>query len=474
MMKKYVQFSVVIVFGSILFAQTPTVEWKKTYYDDVVQMASLSAIQARENGGFLMAGIGNFNILKTDSECVIEDFETYSNFHAESIKETLDGGFVIAGRQQNNGMIIKLDENMNIEWDNAYGGSDFDIIHQILVNADGSYTFVGQTYSPEISGYSDGSNAWLGFVDTEGDLIWEKAFGELGKTGFYDIVYGESGTFYACGVEFGATRDNLLVKFDFAGNIVWDVVLGGSNTDNYNSLIRNDAGNIVVVGESNSTDGAFASNHGNYDLVLATHRASDGQLLDLNLYGGSGYEYGKEIQLMEDGNYIIVSGTNSSDGDISTPVTDGYTDAWVVKISPSGQKIWDISVDYDEIGGSDAEIYSMSRSSDGAYVFVGSIVVNQGSNDTSFLFKLGGTMGVEEVSTNKFQVYPNPAKDIVHLQNIEFGSKIQIYDMSGKKVFTSTAQSETVQINISSLSKGVYVIEIQSKGKKSTRKLIVK
>lgn len=62
-----------------------------------------------------------------------------------------------------------------------------------------------------------------------------------------------------------------------------------------------------------------------------------------------------------------------------------------------------------------------------------------------------------EVSTGKAKVlvYPNPAVDIVHIDSKNMKS-VALYDMNGKKLL----ESNTNEVNVSKLPKGVYVLKI--------------
>lgn len=72
------------------------------------------------------------------------------------------------------------------------------------------------------------------------------------------------------------------------------------------------------------------------------------------------------------------------------------------------------------------------------------------------------TTSINEIKNNEnIQIYPNPAKTVVYLNYTETEiAKIQVYDMIGKCVIESSLTSGTNIIDVSKLSKGVYVIKI--------------
>lgn len=77
-------------------------------------------------------------------------------------------------------------------------------------------------------------------------------------------------------------------------------------------------------------------------------------------------------------------------------------------------------------------------------------------------------------NTNKFAVFPNPAKTTVFVigQNL---AEINIVDYSGKKLISKVVNgANNISIDISTLPKGVYIIQMKDKqGNKQTQKLAV-
>jgi len=65
-------------------------------------------------------------------------------------------------------------------------------------------------------------------------------------------------------------------------------------------------------------------------------------------------------------------------------------------------------------------------------------------------------------------IYPNPANDMLYLKNISGDKTIYIYDLDGKLIRTYTGSSDS--IDVSTFSKGVYLIEIQSEELSVTKK----
>ena len=75
-----------------------------------------------------------------------------------------------------------------------------------------------------------------------------------------------------------------------------------------------------------------------------------------------------------------------------------------------------------------------------------------------------------------FAVYPNPANNMVIIQNKNNAviSKVTLVDILGKNIQTSTFNSSEVSMDISNLNAGIYFIEIYSNEVKTIKKIIKK
>lgn len=82
-----------------------------------------------------------------------------------------------------------------------------------------------------------------------------------------------------------------------------------------------------------------------------------------------------------------------------------------------------------------------------------------------------GTLQTADPSIEKISIYPNPAKDRITLRNAKNVSDIKIYDASGRIMKISAPKSET--LDVSTLLKGTYIIEILS-GDKTFRTKFIK
>ena len=89
----------------------------------------------------------------------------------------------------------------------------------------------------------------------------------------------------------------------------------------------------------------------------------------------------------------------------------------------------------------------------------------------------GGGLGIAENNTStSFTIYPNPADDMITI-NLEHSShtimNLNIYNVAGSLVKTLLLQQNEQKINVSDISKGIYIVEIKSEGWTEKQKLII-
>jgi len=91
---------------------------------------------------------------------------------------------------------------------------------------------------------------------------------------------------------------------------------------------------------------------------------------------------------------------------------------------------------------------------------VGQIGSTMWVDDISLEF---GGVGVEEVDNGKVSIYPNPSADFININTIDLPSnlKLNIYDLSGKKVMSRLLNSNNEMIDISGLNSGTYLLVVQ-------------
>lgn len=280
------------------------IQWQKTYGGTSSDRAT--SVIVLDDGGYTIAGLSSSNdgdvsgnhgeadywILNINSSGDLIWQKCYggnADDQAQSITSTIDGGFVIVGHSSsNNGDVfgnhglgdywaIKIDGDGILQWQNTYGGSNYDDAFSVVNTNDSSYIILGYTQSidGDIIGFHGGiSDYWVVKIDSNGVLIWQKCFGGSFSEEGFSINKSIDNTYILAGHSgsndgdvsghHGATgySDFWIVNIDAIGNIIWEKSLGGSSTDEALSVLQTSDLGHIVTGWAQSTDGDITEHHG--------------------------------------------------------------------------------------------------------------------------------------------------------------------------------------------------------------------
>ena len=78
---------------------------------------------------------------------------------------------------------------------------------------------------------------------------------------------------------------------------------------------------------------------------------------------------------------------------------------------------------------------------------------------------------------SKYTIYPNPATDkitITHHDELINEAAVSIFNINGEMILNNMIQNQNkFEMNISSLSKGIYFVKIQTKSEIESKKLVI-
>jgi hypothetical protein len=83
-------------------------------------------------------------------------------------------------------------------------------------------------------------------------------------------------------------------------------------------------------------------------------------------------------------------------------------------------------------------------------------------------------LSVATLNAEAFGMYPNPANEVVNFNGLERDSQITIFDATGRVVLKSQIQSFQYQMNVSTLTNGVYFVRYETKGNVSMKELVIR
>lgn len=262
-------------------------------------------------------------------------------------------------------------------------GRNKDTFNSAIETNDKELIVVGTSYGADSRFDTKGAqDAVIVKYDSKGNQQWIKSFGGSENDIFNSvietknkelIVVGESRSTNA-GFNNNGVNDAIIVKYDSNGNQLWVKNFGGSSSDCFNSVIEVTDG-FVAVGYSSSTNAGFF-NRGSSDAVIVKYDSNGNQQWVKN-YGGSSTDYFKSVTETSDGNIVAVGYTYSSDLEITTK---GGCDAFIIKYkSTNGYQQW-----VKGFGGSKADFFnSVIETDDKGIVVVG----HSNSTDAGFTNK---------------------------------------------------------------------------------------
>lgn len=143
--------------------------------------------------------------------------------------------------------------------------------------------------------------------------------------------------------------------------------------------------------------------------------------------------------------------------DIVIPPTYSYGFA----VDPTHDKIYISTVDFSNQGNNQGLIYNLNGDSTGVFP-VGFSPEVLGILQTSI------AMQNSSVDNDNFdiQIFPNPVSDLLNVNSSEHIDRLEILDLNGRIIAQFSTMNKEVQINVSALPKGIYLLRTGDKVQK--------
>lgn len=214
--------------------------------------------------------------------------------------------------------LLKYDPDGTLLWQRAWGGRENDFSLGVAVDPSGSIYVTGGTES-----FGAGSSdALLLKYDPDGELLWQRVWGEEGKDKCFDVAVAPSGNIYLTGYTTSfeaAGNDVLLLKYDPSGELLWQKTWGWKrNNDSGLGVDVDPLGNVFVAGTTERS--------GKWEALLLKY-SSDGTLLWQRTWGGEYWaDGGFDVAVDSSGNAYVTGRCG--------------VDASLLKYSPNGELLW--------------------------------------------------------------------------------------------------------------------------------------
>lgn len=367
-------------------------------------------------------------------------------------------------------MVFKLNENGDTLWTKKYRGDNVD---SILVSASLNFTADGIIHTGITGSNNNDSKLFLSKLDTLGNELWRKkynytTYAEKLNYSIYDSI---SKKYIVVGYMEGVPPKSTTYITDSLGNVL---------TQKY--FINNGFGGILTNIRKLS-DGNYLTcgiiYTGN---TLGSWSLMKSILIKFDINGNVFWskEYGQENIINSFDALEITSGdTIIVAGQIDTLFTQNLglnTMYQIYKIDPNGNVVWNREIDIITTNGSQDVLKGLAITNDGGYALTG-FYGNTPAPNPFVLVKLDKwgclnagcqTVGVEELNSSiLFSVFPNPAKNQIHLKFETHNSlpdSYEIIDLYGKVIVREKITSPYTQINVEYLPSSLYLLQVKNKG----------
>ncbi|MGH1366458.1 MAG: T9SS type A sorting domain-containing protein [Calditrichia bacterium] len=277
-------------------------------------------------------------------------------------------------------------------WTGLYGGNNEDYAKDIIQTSDGGFAIAGDF--GRISGQPDSGNVWLAKINSSGNQLWSKNYGEnkldrssalvqLPDNGF--LIAGETQSRGAGSTDLWVLRTNA------AGDTIWTKTYGGTNSEFPADLMLTSDGGFILLGATRSF-GAGAT-----DCWLVRCDAN-GDTLWTKTYGGTGSDVVASFAQTSDGGYAIIGNTFS----FGEP---GQPDMWLLRTDANGDTLWTTNYNGPHFPWSTDDGHFIQETSNGGFLLLGAtnglpntsnrdiwLIRTNSVGDTLWTQTYGGTM----------------------------------------------------------------------------------
>lgn len=221
-------------------------------------------------------------------------------------------------------------------------------------------------------------------------------------------------------------------------------------------------GNIIAIGAINNSNanGSLSGHVRIFENVSGTWTQIGSDIIGEAAFDQSG----ESISLSSDGTIIAIGASGNDDaGNFS-----GH-----VRVYKNTSNTWTkVGNDLDGEDPSDYFGGSVSISGDGTKLVVGAITsYTSAKKGYAKVYDISGALSSDKFIKANFTIYPNPATEVlnIELQNDATLKNVTIYNNLGQKV--KTIKQNTV--DVSTLAKGLYFVEVTTSQGKASKKVIV-
>jgi len=207
--------------------------------------------------------------------------------------------------------------------------------------------YVGEDYSPT-SNYHGGGDSWYVYIDTIGNIIWEKCYGGTGMDQPVKIVPINKNYYYLINLstsidgdvmcENNGEADVWIAKIDTLGNIIWQNCYGGPDFEFPRDAILTPDGGLLIMSRIFDGGGDITNFYGLYDNWLCKIDTL-GKIEWETTIGSIGRDNGLKLLLTEGNTYLALCDQSDIGGmsECEPMGSPGWSlDLWLVELDLKG------------------------------------------------------------------------------------------------------------------------------------------
>jgi hypothetical protein len=477
-------FFVIVIVGAV-YAQAPDTLWTRHYGGSGFEEGN--SVVETPDGGFIIAGFSesygaglyNLYLVKVNDMGDTLWTRTYDGndrAFAQSICSVESGGFAVVGSNGtfNIGDIyfLRIDDYGDTLWTRTYSYEFSQYSSAIIQTDDGGFLIVGSVY------YDSSSNGDVYLVKTDnvGDTLWTRVYGGDSYDSASDVEQTNDGGYIVAGTtdSYGAAPCNgYVLRLNSDGDTLWTRIYGDSCLNSFSSVEITEDGGYVFAGWIRP----LGTYEGNYYLVRTS---CTGDTIWTKQYGGNYLDMAYDVAVTADGGYIMVGyGWHYS--------TVGRSDCYIVRTNDVGDTLWTCGYGNDGVHadhGSDIEV-----TSDEGYIIVGELGIDHWDFDV-YVIRIAPDVAIVEptakMNNNPWayelsEPYPNPFNAVVNVEYDVGGDgkvNVSVYNVLGERVGTvvehyASPGSYSVRWDAGELPSGIYFVRMDAGEFRQTRKVVL-
>ncbi len=235
----------------VKLTQEGVIEWVRILVDGFGG-AAYSIVQTLD-GGYAAAisipdGGGTFKMIfvkLNNMGKILWSKDIGSASYIRCIKQTTDGGYILAGAKGNPAFdmfIVRLDSIGTLQWAKTIGSTGDEFAYSIVQTADGGFAVAGYTDS-----FGNAEKVYIAKLDSTGMLQWTKVLA-VNMDRAYSIVQSTDGGYAVAGYT-GAYNGMLIIKLNHDGSLQWSrVIVGGPVQTIAYSIVQTNDGGYAAAG----------------------------------------------------------------------------------------------------------------------------------------------------------------------------------------------------------------------------------